>query len=221
MAIPYFIKSLDPRRRSDDEKGTNVLNIGHALANLEPMQWLLFLSGFLAWSMDAFDFFSVSLTVPYLSEQFGKDTHDITTAITLTLLFRSLGAVIFGVISDRFGRKWPLVFNLILVAILELGSGFCNTFQQFLAVRSLFGVGMGGIWGQAAATGLENLPAELRGLFSGILQEGYAFGYLIAAVVDLYLVPGDPHTWRSLFWLGSGLSFGVALFRAALPESKV
>ncbi|KAG8911293.1 hypothetical protein FRC01_005793 [Tulasnella sp. 417] len=221
MAVPYFIKSLDPRRRADDEKGTNVLNVGTALANLDLMQWLLFLSGFLAWSMDAFDFFSVSLTVPYLSEQFGRDTHDITTAITLTLLFRSLGAVIFGVISDRFGRKWPLVFNLVLVAILELGSGFCNTFQQFLAVRSLFGVGMGGIWGQAAATGLENLPAELRGLFSGILQEGYAFGYLIAAVVDLYLVPGDPHTWRSLFWLGSGLSFGVALFRAVLPESKV
>lgn len=80
---------------------------------------------------------------------------------------------------------------------------------------------MGGIWGQAAATALENLPAELRGLFSGILQEGYAFGYLIAAVVDLYLVPGDPHTWRSLFWLGSGLSFGCALFRAVLPESQV
>lgn len=125
MALPKFITSLDPRRRSDDEKGTGVLNVGHALAQLELMQWLLFLSGFLAWSMDAFDFFSVSLTVPYLSKQFGKDTHDITTAITLTLLFRSLGAVIFGVISDRFGRKWPLVFNLIIVAILELGSGEC------------------------------------------------------------------------------------------------
>lgn len=73
--------------------------------------------------MDAYDFFSVSLTVPLLVEQFGRNTHDITTAITLTLLFRSVGAVLFGVFSDRFGRKWPLVFNLVLIAILELGSG--------------------------------------------------------------------------------------------------
>lgn len=96
--------------------------------SLNLMQWLLFISGFIAWTMDAYDFFSVSLTVPNLATQFGKETHDITTAITLTLLFRSLGAAIFGVFSDRFGRKWPLVFNLILVAILELGSGkLCMT----------------------------------------------------------------------------------------------
>lgn len=80
---------------------------------------------------------------------------------------------------------------------------------------------MGGIWGQAASTALENLPVEARGLFSGVLQEGYAVGYLIAAVVDLYLVPKDKHTWRSLFWLGSGLSMAAAIFRAVLPESQV
>ena len=80
---------------------------------------------------------------------------------------------------------------------------------------------MGGIWGQAAATGLENLPVEARGMFSGIMQEGYAFGYLIAAVVDLFLVPHNKHSWRSLFWLGAGLSLGVAILRAILPESQV
>jgi SHS family lactate transporter-like MFS transporter len=96
-------------------------------------------------------FFSVSLSAKLLGEQFGKDTKAITTSITLTLLFRSLGALIFGVLADRFGRKWTLVGNLLLIAVFELGSGFCNTYQQFLAVRSLFGVAMGGIWGQAAA----------------------------------------------------------------------
>ncbi|KAG8897596.1 hypothetical protein FRB99_008053 [Tulasnella sp. 403] len=220
MALPYFITSLRPSRRSESEK-EHRMNPIKLLASLSAIQWLLFLSGWVAWTMDAYDFFSVSLTVPLLSKQFNRPTHDITTAITLTLLFRSLGAVLFGVFSDRFGRKWPLVFNLILVAILELGSGFCNTFKQFLAVRSLFGIGMGGIWGQAAATGLENLPVEARGLFSGILQEGYAVGYLIAAVVDLTLVPHNRHGWRSLFWLGSGLSLAAAVFRALLPESQV
>lgn len=90
------------------------------------------------------DFFSVSLSVTSLAKQFDRDTTDITQAITLTLLFRSLGAVIFGILSDRYGRKYPLVFNLLLVSVLELGAGFTQTYSQFLAVRSLFGIGMGG-----------------------------------------------------------------------------
>jgi len=145
----------------------------------------------------------------------------LTTVITLTLLFRSLGAVIFGILSDRYGRKWPLVYNLILVAILELGAGFVQTFPQFLALRSLFGVGMGGIWGLAAATALENLPVEVRGIASGILQEGYAVGYLLAAIINLFLVPEVQPGWRALFWTGSGISLFAAVVRALLPESEV
>ena len=129
--------------------------------------------------------------------------------------------VIFGVLSDRFGRKWPLVFNLILVAILELGAGFVQTFSQFLALRSLFGIGMGGIWGLAAATALENLPVEARGIASGFLQQGYAAGYLIAAIINLFLVPKVSVGWRALFWTGSGISLFAAAVRAVLPESEV
>jgi MFS transporter, SHS family, lactate transporter len=116
--------------------------------------------------------------------------------------------VVFGIISDRFGRKWPLVYNLIIVSILELGAGFVKTFPQFLALRSLFGIGMGGIWGLAAATALENLPVEVRGIASGILQEGYAVGYLLAAaaIINLFLVPEVSAGWRALFWTGSGIS---------------
>lgn len=85
-------------------------------------------------------------TAKRLSVQFNRSSTDITTAITLTLLFRSVGAVVFGIAADRYGRKWTLVINLLLIAIFELGSSFCNTYQQFLAVRSLFGIAMGGIW---------------------------------------------------------------------------
>ncbi|KAJ6561350.1 major facilitator superfamily domain-containing protein [Mycena sp. CBHHK59/15] len=191
------------------------------LATLTPLQWAFFWVGWLAWTCDAIDFFSVSLSVNALSVQFNKSTHDITTAITLTLLFRSVGAVLFGVFSDRFGRKWPLVFNLVLVAILELGAGFVQTFRQFLALRSLFGIGMGGIWGLAASTALENLPVGLRGLASGVLQQGYAVGYLIAAVISLQLVPAVPQHWRALFWTASGISLFGATLRALLPESAV
>jgi len=112
------------------------------------------------------------------------------------------------------------VANLVLVAVLELGAGFVQTFKEFLALRSLFGVGMGGIWGLAAATALENLPVEARGLASGVLQEGYAVGYLLAAVINLYLVPKVDAGWRALFWTASGISLFAAAVRAVLPESE-
>ncbi len=124
-------------------------------------------------------------------------------------------------LSDRFGRKWPLVINLLLCASFELGAGFVTTFSQFLALRSLFGIAMGGIWGLAASTALENLPVELRGLGSGILQQGYAFGYLVAAVINLRLVPHTSHSWRALFWASAAISAFAAVLRALVPESEV
>ncbi|KAJ7607689.1 MFS general substrate transporter [Roridomyces roridus] len=189
------------------------------LASLTPIQWAFFWVGWLAWTCDAIDFFSVSLSVTALGEQFDRPTTKITQAITLTLLFRSVGAVLFGIFSDRFGRKWPLVFNLLLVSVLELGAGFTQTFRQFLAVRSLFGIGMGGIWGLAISTGLENLPVGLRGIASGVMQQGYAVGYLFAACISLKLVPAVPAGWRSLFFTAAGISAFGACLRALLPES--
>ncbi|KZT63664.1 carboxylic acid transporter protein [Daedalea quercina L-15889] len=203
------------------EKHVGDLTLWQALRSLTWIQWAQFWCGWLAWICDSYDFFSVSLSVTALEKQFNKNANSITTAITLTLLFRSLGAIIFGVASDRFGRKWPLVVNLLFAAAFELGSGFVKTFSSFLIVRSFFGVAMGGIWGLAASTALENLPVEARGLASGFLQEGYAVGYLLAAVVNLTLVPETPTGWRGLFWLGAGLSILAASVRAVLPESEI
>ncbi|KAF9474415.1 MFS general substrate transporter [Pholiota conissans] len=217
MAVPYFLRNLVPRK----ERRQHARPLLTVLGEVTFVQWAQFFAGWLAWTCDAIDFFSVSLSVTHLQEQFGKSTHDITTAITLTLLFRSVGAVVFGILSDRYGRKWPLIWNLVLVAILELGAGFVQTFRQFLALRSLFGIGMGGIWGLAASTALENLPVELRGIASGFLQEGYAVGYLLAAVVNLFLVPEVSASWRALFWTASGISLFAAFIRALLPESEV
>lgn len=155
-----------------------------------------------------------------LAEQFDRTSAQISFAITLTLLFRSLGALIFGVLADRFGRKWTLVANMFIIAVLELGSGFVNTYEEFLAVRSLFGVAMGGVWGQAAATCLENVPVETRGFLSGIVQQGYAVGYLLAAVINMTVGQYSAPKWRSLYFIGAGFSLAACLLRAALPESK-
>lgn len=214
---PYFIRNLIPKKDKREEARPLLTVLGE----LTWVQWALFFSGWLAWTCDAIDFFSVSLSVSRLQVQFNKPTHDITTAITLTLLFRTVGAIIFGVLSDRFGRKWPLVANLVLISVLQLGGGFVQTFKEFLALRSLFGIGMGGVWGLAASTALENLPVEARGLASGILQQGYAVGYLLAACINLKLVPHTKTTWRTLFWAASGISMFAAVVRAVLPESQV
>lgn len=208
-----FIRELIPRR----ETRTSLGGVVAALKSLTWVQWAQFWSGWLAWACDAFDYVAVSLTVPRLSTQFGKSTSAITTALTLTLLLRSVGAVIFGMISDRYGRKWPLVVNLLICCVIELGTGFVDTFSQFLALRALFGIAMGGIWGLSSSSALENLPVELRGLASGILQEGYIVGYIFAAVVNLTLVA--QYGWRSLFWTGAGVTFFAAVVRALVPES--
>ncbi|TKY86371.1 hypothetical protein EX895_004520 [Sporisorium graminicola] len=213
----FKLPSKEERRIARNGAPLNPIKLAMMLT---PLQGLMFFSGWLAWTVDAWDFFAVSLSVSALATQFNRHTHDITTAITLTLLFRSVGAAVFGVISDRYGRKYPLVINLIIIAALSLGSGFVQTYQQFLAVRSLFGLGMGGIWGMATATALENMPAAPRGLFSGILQQGYAVGYLLAASVNLTWI-SRTHNWRILFFLGSGLSALAAVVRLLLPESEL
>ncbi|KAH9826098.1 Major facilitator superfamily, sugar transporter [Teratosphaeria destructans] len=190
------------------------------LAMLNLRQWLSFLVAFLAWSWDAFDFFTVSLTVSDLAEEFDKTNADITWGITLVLMFRSVGAIIFGIASDRYGRKWPFVVNNILFIVLELGTGFCTNYQQFLAVRALFGIAMGGLYGNAAATALEDVPERARGIMSGMLQQGYAFGYLLATAFARGLVNTTSHGWRPLFWFGACPPVLIIAFRLCLPETE-
>ncbi|KAI0247448.1 MFS general substrate transporter [Lactifluus subvellereus] len=216
---PYLIRNLVPRRQARDANQKPLVQV---LGSLTWLQWAQFFTGWLAWSCDAIDFFNVSLSITRLQAQFHQpNPASITTAITLTLLVRSIGAVLFGVLSDRFGRKWPLVANLLLCSTVQLGTSFVQTFRQFLVVRSLFGIAMGGVWGLASSTALENLPVEARGLASGVLQQGYAVGYLISAILNLYLVPRTRHAWRALFWTTSVLSAFAAMIRALIPESEV
>ena len=137
----------------------------------------------------------VSLTVKDLAKTFHKTNADITWGIGLVLMLRFIGAVIFGYCCDRYGRKWPWVVNQILFIVLEMATGFTNTFGQFLAVRALFGIAMGGLYGNAIATGLEDAPTEARGLLSGFLQQGYAMGYLLATVFARALNGTTVHEW--------------------------
>ncbi|RGP80161.1 mfs shs lactate transporter [Fusarium longipes] len=198
----------------------NVPNPIKLLRMLNSQQWAFFFVAFVAWTWDAFDFFSVSLTVTSLAKTFDKSKTDITWGITLVLMFRSVGSIVFGIASDRYGRKWPFIINNLLFIVLELGTGFCQTYQQFLACRALFGIAMGGLYGNAAATALEDCPEEARGLMSGILQQGYAFGYLLCAAFARGLVDTTSHDWRPLFWFGAGPPLLFIIWRLMLPETQ-
>ncbi|KAF9270056.1 MFS general substrate transporter [Marasmius fiardii PR-910] len=181
--------------------------------------WVFFFAGFLAWTADAFDFHSLSIQTVKFARYYSTSNTNVSTAITLTLLLRSVGAAFFGLAGDRYGRKWPMVLNMIILGVLQIATIYCATFQQFLAVRSLFGLFMGGVYGNAIAMALENCPAPARGLMSGVLQQGYSFGYVLAACANLG-VGGDVDSWKTVFWAGAGLSIGVGLLRCCFPESR-
>ncbi|KAF2221058.1 sugar transporter family protein [Elsinoe ampelina] len=197
-----------------------VANPVSLLRTLSRQQWAFFGIAFCAWTWDAFDFFTVSLVVGDLAKTFGKTNADITWGITLVLMFRSVGAILFGIASDRYGRKWPFIVNNLLFIVLELGTGFCNTYDQFLAVRALFGIAMGGLYGNVAATALEDCPPDARGIISGMLQQGYATGYLLATVFARALVNTTPHGWRPFFWFGACPPILLIVWRMFLPETQ-
>ncbi|KAL3447358.1 major facilitator superfamily domain-containing protein [Aspergillus insuetus] len=186
---------------------------------LSARDWLFFLVGLAAWTADAFDFHALSIQQVKLAKYYGRSKTDISTAITLTLLLRSVGAAFFGLAGDRYGRKWPMVINMIVLGVLQIATIYSSTFQQFLAVRSLFGLFMGGVYGNAIAMALEHCPVNARGLMSGILQQGYSLGYVFAACANLG-VGGGTETFKTVFWIAAGISIGVGLIRVLFPESK-
>src|SRR6184192_4925222 len=187
--------------------------------SLNRVQRNTFVACFLGWALDALDFFLLTFVLVPISQDFGRSIPEITFAITLTLMARPLGAFIFGLLGDKFGRRIPLMMDIILYSVMELLTAFAPNFTVFLILRALFGIGMGGEWGLGASLAMESLPTQTRGLFSGILQQGYAAGYLLAALV--YWVVFPHFGWRGLFIAGALPAFLVIYIRARVPESPV
>lgn len=190
------------------------------LIALNRQQAAFFLVAFIAWTWDSFDFFTVVLNVTEIGKTFNLSNADVTWGMTITLMLRSVGAIIFGIAGDRFGRKWPFIINIVLYGSLEILSGFSTSFTQFIVYRALFGIAMGGIYGNCAATALEDAPLRARGILSGILQQGYACGFLLASAFNLLITPNQPYGWKALFWFGGCPPFLIALWRMYLPETQ-
>jgi len=178
-----------------------------------------FIACFLGWALDALDFFLVTFVLIPIGHDFGQTVPKVAFAITLTLMMRPVGAFIFGLLGDKFGRRIPLMADIIFYSVMELLTAFAPNFTIFLILRALFGIGMGGEWGLGASLAMESLPTQTRGLFSGILQQGYAVGYLLAALV--YWIVFPHFGWRGLFVTGALPAFLVIYIRARVPESPV
>ena len=138
-------------------------------------------AGFLGWTLDAFDFFVLAFVFAPVAKTFGTSISAIALCVTASLATRWIGAIVFGLLADRYGRRIPLIVNILYYSLIEVLSGLAPSYKVFLVLRLLYGIGMGGEWGVGASLTMESVPVKWRGLLSGLLQEGYALGFLLAA----------------------------------------
>ena len=188
---------------------------------LTPDQRSSFLAAFLGWTMDAFDYFIVVLVYADIAKDFGVSLTRMAFITTVTLLMRPVGALLFGLWADRVGRRIPLIVDVCFYSVVGFLCAFAPNFTVLLVLRLLYGIGMGGEWGLGAALAMEKIPARRRGFFSGLLQEGYSTGYLLAAVVYLVLHQGFGLGWRWLFAFSILPALISLIIRARVQESEV
>jgi len=176
------------------------------------------IAGFLGWTLDAFDFFILTYVLTQIAAEFHKSVAEMTLTITASLVMRPVGAILFGLMADRYGRRIPLIVDVLFYSVVEVLSGFAPSYRVFLILRLLYGIGMGGEWGVGASLAMESVPVKWRGILSGVLQEGYALGNLLAALAFWTVFPH--WGWRPMFFIG-GLPALLTLFiRAKVKESE-
>jgi len=176
------------------------------------------LAGFLGWTLDAFDFFVIIFLYDTLAKQFGVSKQAIIFTTAATLAFRPVGAFVFGLLSDRFGRRIPLIGTIVYFSVIEVGCGFAPNYTVFLILRALFGIGMGGEWGVGASLVMEAAPTRWRGILSGMLQSGYPIGNLLAALAARFVLPA--WGWRPMFWIGALPALLALYITLKVPESE-
>lgn len=171
--------------------------------------------------MDAFDYFPVVLVYADIATTFHHTKTDVAFLTTATLAMRPVGALLFGLWADRVGRRVPLMVDVSFYSVIGFLCAFAPNFTVLVILRLLYGIGMGGEWGLGAALSMEKVPAERRGVFSGLLQEGYAFGYLLASVAALVVMNWLGLSWRWLFGLSIIPALISLIIRYRVKESEV
>lgn len=175
------------------------------------------LAGFLGWTLDAFDFFILTFVLATVATDFNKTIPEMALTLTASLVMRPVGALVFGLLADRYGRKGPLMISIIFYSVMEVLSGLAPNYQVFLLLRFLYGIGMGGEWGVGASLVMESVSVKRRGLLSGLLQEGYAMGFLLAAGAYYFVFP--KYGWRAMFFIGGVPALITFFIRSKVKET--
>src|SRR5213594_2883177 len=181
--------------------------------------WNAVLASTIGWTLDSFDYFVVVMVLTEIAKDFGRTNAEVALTITITLAFRPLGAFLFGLMADRYGRRKPLMIDVVAFSILSVASGLAPNFTTFLIVRALFGIAMGGEWGAGTSLVMEKISPKWRGLLSGILQQGYTTGNLLASIAYFFVVPH--FGWRALFFVGGAPALLALFIRTNVKESEV
>jgi SHS family lactate transporter-like MFS transporter len=181
-------------------------------------QWHAVTASFLGWTLDAFDFFVLVFLVDTLAKAFQVSTGKIILTITATLAMRPVGALLFGLLADRYGRRKPMMANVVFFSVCELLCGFAPNYTVFLILRAVYGIGLGGEWGVGASLAMESAPKKWRGALSGVIQSGYPMGYLLAAVAARFVLP--VWGWRAMFWVGGIPALLAFYIRYQVKESE-
>ena len=187
------------------------------LRSLTAKQRNAVITSFLGWTLDSFDFFILVLVLPNIAADFHTSLKNVAFGLTLTLAMRPVGALIFGYLADRYGRKPTLMTVIVLYSGFELACAFAPSLTVFLILRAGFGVAMGGEWGVGSSLAMETIPARTRGIISGLLQEGYAAGYLLAAVLNWVAFPHIG--WKGMFIVGACPALLVFFMAKNVEES--
>jgi SHS family lactate transporter-like MFS transporter len=193
------------------------MQILNDLKKLSPNQRNAVLASFLGWTLDAFDFFIIVFVLKDIAKEFKEDIPAVTATLFLTLAMRPLGAFLFGILADKFGRRPTLMIDILFYSVVELLSGFAPSLTALVILRGLYGIAMGGEWGVGASLTMETIPPKTRGIVSGMLQAGYPSGYLLAAV--LYGTSYHFLGWRGMFMVGALPAFLVLFIRRNVEES--
>ena len=216
-----FSTLIDLPIHHTNKRWYEVVNPLPGLREMTLSDWNFYFLGYFSWVLDSLDFFAVSVSAPEIAATLNVNVTQITWGMTLVLMLRSVGAVIFGLAADKFGRKWTYITIVTCFIFVEIGTGFVKTLEQFLGVRAVFGILMGAMAPISMVTSLENQPTRARSILSGFYLPGYSFGYILAMVfyrafINTYK-PGEG--WRSLFWFSAGLSVILIVWRLIVPES--
>ncbi len=193
------------------------MSLATELRSLDRHQWSAVVASFLGWTLDAFDFFLMVFMFSAIAKEFHTNVPAVAIASTLTLAARPFGALFFGMLADRFGRKPILMIDILLYSVMEFASAYAPSLTTLLILRALFGFAMGGEWGIGASLVMESIPPKTRGFLSGVLQEGYAVGYLLASLVFVLLF--DKIGWRGMFMVGLAPALLILLIRLGVKES--